>query len=102
MKCVNTLRRHRKASGLTQREVAKRMGLKNSSLISRWENGFSLPDLENAFVLAMIYDVMVDALFIDLRRSVQYGGATDRHARVNAYERKKTAKTQCREKQGAS
>jgi len=50
------------------------MGIKNPSLISRWENGFSLPDLENAFKLAAVYGVMVDTLFLDLKRSVQCFG----------------------------
>ena len=38
--------------------------------ISRWENGFSLPDLENALRLAGIYRVTVDTLFGDLQRSL--------------------------------
>jgi len=67
----NNLHRYRKLNNLKQREVAKRMGLKDSSLISRWEQGFSLPDLENAFKLAVIYGVTVDALFINIRSSLE-------------------------------
>ena len=66
------LRRYRRIKNLKQHEVAKRMGLRDANLISRWENGFSLPDLENAFRIAVIYGVAVDELFVDLRRSVQH------------------------------
>lgn len=64
------LRRFRRAKGLTQIEVAQRMGHKDSSLISRWEHGFSLPDLKNAFTLAELYGVTVDELFVDLREEM--------------------------------
>jgi transcriptional regulator with XRE-family HTH domain len=63
MKRAVYLRRYRKAKKLTQKQVAARMGLRDSSLISRWENGFSLPDLENALKLSAIYGVTVNALF---------------------------------------
>jgi transcriptional regulator with XRE-family HTH domain len=63
----NCLRKYRKAKGLQQKQVAEIMGLKDSSLISRWENGISLPDLKNAFKLAAVYGVMIDSLFMDLK-----------------------------------
>jgi len=77
------MRRYRKICNLKQIEVARRMGLENSSLISRWETGFSLPDLENAFSLAAIYHVTVDELFHHL-------GADSRRGRVKMYEETKT------------
>jgi transcriptional regulator with XRE-family HTH domain len=64
---VNSLRRYRKARGLQQKEVAQILGLKSSSMVSRWENGFCLPKPLNMFKLAVLYRTMVDALFIDLR-----------------------------------
>lgn len=63
-----SLRKYRKARGLKQKEVAVIIGLKNSSVISRWENGVCLPKPENMFKLAVLYRTMVDALYIDLRR----------------------------------
>jgi len=71
MRYSNYLRRYRKIKKLKQSDVAKMIGITNSSLISRWETGFSLPDLENAFKLAVIYGVMVDALFINIRQSIK-------------------------------
>ena len=67
----NSLRKYRKAAGLKQREVAKLLGLKSASMISRWERGVCLPELPNVFKLALIYRTMVDALFMDLRNALK-------------------------------
>ena len=67
----NSLRKYRKARGLTQKEVVRILGLKNTSTISRWEAGVRLPKPPNMFKLAVLYRVMADALFINLRRSLQ-------------------------------
>ena len=67
----NNLRRYRKQAGLQQNQVAEMLGLKSTALISRWENNFSYPDLTNAFKLAIAYGVTVDALYSDLRESIQ-------------------------------
>lgn len=67
----NSLRRYRRIRGLKQKEVAKILGLQSASIISRWEKGQSMPNTLNAFKLALIYRTMVDALFIDLSRSLK-------------------------------
>lgn len=67
----NNLRKYRKAIGLRQNDVAKILGLKNSGMISRWENGVCLPSLPNAFKLAGLYCVLVDALFFPLIRLIK-------------------------------
>jgi len=67
-KIPNCLRKYRKARGLNQKEVAKVLGLKSASLISRWEKGICLPSPINLFRLAALYRTLVDALFIDLLR----------------------------------
>ena len=64
----NCLKKHRKARGLTQRDVAAILGLKCASVISRWENGACLPSTTNLLELAAVYRIMVDALYIDLLR----------------------------------
>ena len=63
----NCLRKYRKAAGFKQKEVARILGLRSASVISRWENSICLPKLSSAFKLAVLYRTMVDALFIDLR-----------------------------------
>jgi len=50
---------------MKQKEVARILGVKSASMISRWEKGATLPSTENAFKLAVIYRTMVDALYID-------------------------------------
>jgi transcriptional regulator with XRE-family HTH domain len=65
----NSLKRYRKARGLQQKEVAKILGIKNASMISRWEKGICLPSTMNLFRLAVVYRTMVDALYIDLLRA---------------------------------
>ena len=65
------LRHYRKKCKLTQQEVAERLGLKNASLICRWETGFSLPDLCNAARLAMLYGVNIETLFPSLFNNLE-------------------------------
>ncbi len=67
----NCLRKYRKSRGFKQSEVAEIIGLKSSSIISRWEKGICLPSLLNIFKLALIYRTMVDALFIDQLRELK-------------------------------
>jgi transcriptional regulator with XRE-family HTH domain len=71
-KLNNCLRKYRKARGLKQAEVAAILGLKSTSMISRWEKGVCLPDTANALKLAVLYRIMVDALFIDHVREFRY------------------------------
>lgn len=66
----NQLKKYRKARGLNQREVAKILGLKSTSIISRWEKGSCMPGPLTMFKLAILYRTMVDGLFIELRRSL--------------------------------
>ncbi|MCD6318853.1 helix-turn-helix transcriptional regulator [Candidatus Aerophobetes bacterium] len=70
-KIPNSLRKYRKMRGLKQKDVAEILGLKSTSMISRWEKGFVLPKPMNIFKLAALYRTMADALFIDLIRSVK-------------------------------
>ena len=67
----NSLRKYRKARGLTQKEVSLILGIKSEGIVSRWEIGRSLPRTLNVLKLAILYRTMADALFIDLRRTLQ-------------------------------
>jgi transcriptional regulator with XRE-family HTH domain len=67
----NCLRKYRKARGLRQKDVAEIIGLKGTGIISRWEQGICLPNSLNIFKLAVLYRTLVDALFIDLIRSLK-------------------------------
>ena len=67
-KFLNSLRKHRRARGLRQKDVARILGVRSATLISRWETGQCFPKLENLFKLAVLYRTMADTLFIDMRR----------------------------------
>ncbi|XFA98664.1 helix-turn-helix domain-containing protein [Candidatus Izemoplasma sp. B36] len=55
------LKELRTKKGLTQRELAKEIGLTHQA-ISRWENGKSIPDVDVLRILAKFYDVSVDEI----------------------------------------
>lgn len=62
----NCLRKQRKAAGLTQKQVALVLGVSNTGMISRWENGSRFPSPVNIFRLSVLYNTMADALYLDL------------------------------------
>ncbi len=66
----NLLRKYRKVRGLRQEDAARILGL-SKSRVSRWEKGMSIPTLANAIRLAILYRVMVDALFDDFVRALR-------------------------------
>ena len=67
----NCLKKYRRARGLKQKEVAEILGLKYTSMISRWESGYCTPSAGNLFRLAALYRTMVDALYIDQLMAVK-------------------------------
>lgn len=63
----NCLRLYRKRCGLKQQDVARKLGLKSACMISRWEKGLVMPDMENIFMLSLVYHTSSDALYCDYR-----------------------------------
>ncbi len=70
-KVPNLLRKYRKVRQLRQKDVAKILGLRSASRISRWEKGLCMPSAMNLLRLSVVYRVMVDAVFPDLLRSLR-------------------------------
>lgn len=66
----NYLKRYRLLFGYSQGEIARKLGLNSTTLISRWELGEAYPDLKNAMKLSCIYKTLVDQLFPELRNRV--------------------------------
>jgi len=60
-----------KGKGLKQKDVAKILGIKSASMVSRWENGSRMPNARNLFRLAALYRTMVDFLFVDQLREIK-------------------------------
>ena len=52
---------HRKRLGLTQEELAKRMGV-SAQAVSKWENNLSCPDISVLPELAEVFDISLDEL----------------------------------------
>jgi transcriptional regulator with XRE-family HTH domain len=65
----NSLRKHRKAAGLCQHEVARALGLGTIERISKWENGHSIPRGRSLFQLALLYRVSAQQLFSEVYQS---------------------------------
>ena len=66
----NALKAHGMALGLSQKEVAEKLGFKDKTWISHWENGDALPNLISALKLSKLYHVSVNELFSDLYQTI--------------------------------
>lgn len=64
MKHPNKLRQYRLLKGLSAKQVANYMGLKNEETIIRWERGETMPRTGlQAMKLVIIYNVLLEQLF---------------------------------------
>jgi transcriptional regulator with XRE-family HTH domain len=66
----NRLKKYRRLFCFSQKEVAMLLGLKDTSPLSRWEKGVSLPSLIHLFRLSRIYKAMPVELYFDLWQHV--------------------------------
>ena len=66
MKYTNNLKAIRIEKGLTQRQVATLMNMQCESRLSMWENGTSMPSIENLFHLGKIYNVLPHEIYTEL------------------------------------
>ena len=60
---ANKLLQYRKASGLSQEELAEKIGVSRQA-VSKWERAEASPDTDNLILLAKIYDVTLDELLM--------------------------------------
>ncbi len=49
--------------GVSQKQVAKLLGIKDRTWIYRWESGYILPSLVNAGRLSLLYEAKIEVLF---------------------------------------
>ncbi len=68
-----TLAKLRKKIGLTQQELAEKLGFSNKT-ISKWENSETLPEITVLPKLASIFGVSVDYLLLGERKSIAFAG----------------------------
>ncbi len=57
----DNLKLFRKKSGLTQEEIAEKLGVTRQA-VAKWERGETSPDVEYCIMLAELYGTSVDAL----------------------------------------
>ena len=59
MKITNNVKKLRQAAGMTQADLASRLGITTPS-ITKWEKGRSNPDLINVFRMTEIFECSVN------------------------------------------
>lgn len=64
-KNANEIRRYRLQLGLTQREIARQMGVRLSTF-SSWERGLTCPSVPILFKLAKLLNTLAEGLYPDL------------------------------------
>lgn len=76
------LRQIRKSEGISQEELAERIGVSRQA-VTKWETGKGLPDIENMTILAEIFKVTLDELVSG--NLTEKGGAAQ-HTSETAYD----------------
>ena len=61
MNIAKVIRKYRKEAGLTQEEMANRLGV-TTPAVSKWENGNSNPDIELLAPIARLLHISLDTL----------------------------------------
>ena len=61
LKLQDTIAFYRKRQGLTQEELARKLGVTNQA-VSKWENNNSLPDITLLPAIADLFETTIDAL----------------------------------------
>lgn len=58
----NNIVYYRKKTGLTQSQLAEKLGVKTTT-VSTWERGASSPDIETLYDICKIFDVSLDEMY---------------------------------------
>lgn len=58
----NTIRKHRKVNGYSQKRLAKQLGV-STALISHWERGVIMPGFVNIIKLCVLFEVSPTELY---------------------------------------
>jgi transcriptional regulator with XRE-family HTH domain len=66
MTYINKLRHYRTKRKHTQQYIADILGIDSTSRLSSWEQGKTLPSLQNIFKLSIIYEVPIETLYRSL------------------------------------
>ncbi len=61
MQIGQTIKKHRKEKGMTQEDMANRLGV-TAPAVNKWENGHTMPDIALLSPIARLFDISVDEL----------------------------------------
>lgn len=61
---AKNIRYYRKEEGFTQMELADCFGFTTNQMVWRWENGKSVPSVDNLVILSFILGVSIDDLVV--------------------------------------
>ena len=62
-KLAQFLKEKRSQSGLSQKDVASKLGYSTSQFISNWERGISQPPIHTLRTLALMYNIAAEQMF---------------------------------------
>lgn len=66
----NNIVYYRKKIGLTQSQLAEKLGVKTTT-VSTWERGASSPDIETLYDICKIFDVSLDEMYgVNTKREI--------------------------------
>ena len=65
-KYPNKLKEFRIKAGLTQKQVAEKLGLQCEDRLSHWEKGNAAPGLTNLFKLSVLYNASPQELYPEM------------------------------------
>jgi len=65
IKIPNSLKEHRKLMGYSQSGVMRKLKLKSTAMISRWEKGEIMPSSDNLLKLSLLYKTLVNELYFE-------------------------------------
>jgi transcriptional regulator with XRE-family HTH domain len=71
-KFISRQRKHRKLMSYSQDDVAFLLGLHSKTLISRWENGVTIPLGINLLRLAYIYHSLTEEIFRETYKQIKF------------------------------
>ena len=60
----NNISRMRKEKGITIRQIQEEMGFNTPQAIYKWQNGSTLPSLENLVVLAEMFETTINEIVV--------------------------------------
>jgi transcriptional regulator with XRE-family HTH domain len=64
----NNLKEYRLKAGLTQKQVAEKLGFTNEVSLCHWEQGKNIPNLMNLIKLSILYKTQISNLYIELSK----------------------------------